>query len=53
VTDGPVLAKVEIPASVEWKEISTNLIASPSGLLDLLVTMPEKNDVAIDWVSFE
>ena len=52
-TDGPVLAKIEIPKSEEWKEISANLATPPSGMHNLVVTLPEKNNVEIDWVSFE
>ena len=51
--DGSVLAKVEIPAGPEWKEITAALKASPSDLHNLVVTMPEKNDLQMDWVSFE
>ena len=51
--DGPVLAKVEISAGAEWKENTAALTTIPSGLHNLVVTMPEKNDVEIDWVSFE
>ena len=51
--DGPTLAKIEIPAGDNWKEISVNLATIPSGLHNLVVTMPEKNNVEVDWVSFE
>jgi hypothetical protein len=52
-SDGPVLANVEIPKRDEWNEFSANLTTTPSGQHNLVVTMPEKNDVEIDWVSFE
>jgi hypothetical protein len=52
-TDGPVVAKVEIPKSAEWKEVSANLATVPSDMHNLVVTMPEKNNVEVDWVSFE
>jgi hypothetical protein len=51
--DGPVLAKVEIPASADWAENSAKLASVPSGLHNLVVTLPDKNEVEIDWVSFE
>jgi hypothetical protein len=51
-SDGPLLARVEIPITPDWKEISASLATIPSGLHNLVVTMPEKNDLAIDWVSF-
>ena len=52
-SDGPLLAKIEIPMSAEWKEVSANLTTAASGLHNLVVTLPEKNNVEIDWVSFE
>jgi len=52
-SDGPVIAKVEIPATADWKENSAALTTVPSGLRNLVVTLPEKNNVEIDWVSFE
>jgi hypothetical protein len=52
-SDGPVLAKIEIPKNDEWKEIAANLAVAPSGLHNLVVILPEKNNVEIDWVSFE
>ena len=52
-SDGPVLAKVEIPKSAEWKEFGVNLATAASDLHNLVVTLPEDNHVEIDWVSFE
>ena len=51
--DGPVLAQVAIPNRNEWNEISANLATTPSGLHNLVVTLPENKSVEIDWVSFE
>jgi len=51
--EGPVLAKVEIPPGADWTEISAKMATAPSGLHNLVVSTPEKSDVAIDWVSFE
>ena len=51
--DGPVLAKVEVPMTADWQEVSANLTTVPSGLHNLVVALPEKNDVEVDWVSFE
>jgi beta-xylosidase len=51
--DGPLLAKVEIPATADWKEISANLTTVPSDLHNLVVTLPEAKKVEIDWVSCE
>ena len=51
--DGPLVAKVAIPKAADWATVNVKLAAVPSGLHNLVVTMPEKNDVQIDWVSFE
>jgi hypothetical protein len=51
--DAPVLAKVEIGKGADWKAANAKLASAPSGLHDLIVTLPEKSDVEIDWVSFE
>jgi hypothetical protein len=51
--NGPVVAKVEIPMDAEWKEITANLANSPTDLHNLVVTLPERGNVEIDWVSFE
>jgi hypothetical protein len=51
--DGPVLAKIKIPKTDDWQEISANPAISPSDLHNLVVALPEKNSVEIDWVSFE
>lgn len=52
-TDGPVLARIEVQATPEWKETVANLETVPSGLHNLVVATPEKGDVEIDWVRFE
>jgi beta-xylosidase len=51
--DGPLAAKVEIQKGDEWNVVHTKLATVPSGQHDLVVTMPEKNSVEVDWVSFE
>jgi len=51
--DGPVLAKVEIGKGSEWKVTNSKLASVPSGVHDIVVTLDEKNNVELDWVSFE
>jgi hypothetical protein len=51
--DGLVIAKVQIPQGAEFKEVSASLTISPTDLHHLVVTLPEKNTVEIDWVTFE
>jgi hypothetical protein len=51
--DGPVLAKVQIPKGADWATVNSKLASAPTGLHNLVVTIPEKNNIEIDWVSFE
>jgi hypothetical protein len=51
--DGPVIAKIEIRKGGEWNVVNTKLATAPSGPHDLVVSLPEKNSVEVDWVSFE
>ena len=51
--DAPVLAKVEIGKGSDWKAANAKLASAPAGVHDLIVTLIEKNNVEIDWVSFE
>ena len=51
--DGPLLAKVQIPKGADWTTVNAKLAAAPSDMHNLVVSMPEKSDAEIDWVSFE
>jgi len=51
--DGPLLAQIEIRKDSEWKIIKSKLINVPSGLHNLVVLQKEKNNVDLDWISFE
>jgi hypothetical protein len=51
--DGPVVAKVDIAKGSEWSEVTAKVAVSPTELHNLVVSLPEKNAVEIDWVSFE
>jgi hypothetical protein len=51
--DAPVLAKVEIGKGADWKAANAKLASAPAGVHDLIVTLTEKNDVEVDWLSFE
>ena len=52
-SNGHILARVQIPASDEWKEIAANLTTISSGLHNLVGTLPETSNVEIGWGSFE
>ena len=51
--DGPLLAKVEIGKGADWNVVNSKLANVPSGVHDLIVTLNDKNNVEIDWISFE
>jgi hypothetical protein len=51
--DGLLLAQIEIGIDSEWKIINSKLINVPSGLHNLVVLQKEKNNVDLDWISFE
>lgn len=51
--DGPLLAKVDIGKSSDWSIINAKLLKAPSGLHNLVVSLPDQTNVDIDWVSFE
>ena len=50
---GPVIAKVNIAKADDWKEMSASVLANPTAMHNLVVSTPDKAEVAIDWVSFE
>jgi hypothetical protein len=51
--DGPLLAKVEIGKGADWNVVNSKLADVPSGIHDLVVALNDKNNVEIDWISFE
>ena len=51
--DGPVVAEVETGKGADWNVANSKLIDVPSGLHDLVVSAKDKNDVELDWISFE
>jgi hypothetical protein len=51
--DGPLLARVEIGKSSEWKVIDSKLLAVPAGNHDLVIAQTKNNQVELDWISFE
>jgi GH43 family beta-xylosidase len=51
--DSAPIATVIIDKLADWKAVSAKLGTVPEGQHDLIVTMPDKNDIEVDWVSFE
>jgi hypothetical protein len=52
-TDGPLLARVDIPAGLEWSIVSARVTGQQPGLQDLVVLLAGASAVEIDWVRFE
>ena len=51
--DGPVIARVEIPAGNEWNTIKARISGLKSGVHNLVVSLIDNKPVEVDWVSFE
>lgn len=52
-TNGPLLARIEIPKGNEWKVINSQLSEIPSGIHNLIVVLNNESNIEIDWMSFE
>lgn len=51
--DSAPIATVKLDKLADWKAVSAALTTVPEGTHDLIVTMPDKNNIEVDWVSFE
>lgn len=51
--DGPVIARVEIPKSYQWKTITSSLSAFKPGKHNLIVQLKDNKNIEIDWVRFK
>ena len=52
-TNGPVIAKVDIPAGKKWNTTKVPVSNIKTGIQDLVVSLASTNPVEIDWVQFE
>jgi hypothetical protein len=50
--DGPVLGRIEIGKTTEWKTARASVKNIPAGVHDLFVTQAGGEAVEVDWVSF-
>lgn len=50
--DGPIVAEIEIPKSTEWKDVTTKLKSSFSGVHNLIVIQKDDNPIEFDWLQF-
>jgi hypothetical protein len=52
-SNGPLLARVQIPAADQWEVTKVPLQFSPTGLHNLAVKLAENGSVDVDWIRFE
>lgn len=52
-TEGPVIAKVNVPKGVEWKTVNASLSGLQPGVQNLLMVQDDDKPVAVDWIKFE
>jgi len=50
---GPIVAEVKIPEGNKWNIITAPISKLKSGVQHLVVILKDKNQVEIDWISFE
>jgi len=51
--NGPLLAKVRIPAGQEWNTYDSPLLEFNQGMHNLIVLLPDNKNVELDWLRFE
>ena len=51
--DGPILAKINIPGSKEWKETKVLISGLKQGSQNLFLSSVNNNVVEVDWIKFE
>jgi hypothetical protein len=51
--DGPLVARITIPANGAWNLVKSELVEMPSGIQDMLLVSKDSKPVEVDWVKFE
>jgi arabinoxylan arabinofuranohydrolase len=51
--NGPLLAKIKIDKTLDWKVVRSKVSKVPAGVHDLVITQKKSNPVELDWLSFE
>ena len=49
--NGPIVAKVTIPKSTEFKQTKTSVVKPPKGIQNIFIVLKDK-EVAVDWIQF-
>jgi Glycosyl hydrolases family 43/Carbohydrate binding module (family 6) len=52
-TSGPVVAAIKIPAGAGWRIIKTPILKLPKGIQNIVVTLKDGKELAVDWIRFE
>jgi hypothetical protein len=51
--EGPVLARVKIEPGADWAEVNAELTEALTDVHNVVVSLSEAGNVAVDWVSFQ
>ena len=51
--NGPVIAEVNIPKSMGWKDIKAPVAKFQQKIQDLFVISTDDRHIEVDWISFE
>jgi hypothetical protein len=51
--DGPLLGRISLAPTSEWRVIESKVDHAPTGIHDLFVTQSGNQKVELDWISFE
>jgi len=51
--NNPPVATIEIPATVDWKEIKAPVSSYKKGIHNLIISLKTNSNVEVDWVKFE
>jgi hypothetical protein len=52
-TDGPLIARVDLPPNGDWHFVKARLLEIPAGIQDIFLVSKNAKPVAVDWVRFE
>ena len=52
-TDGQLIARLDIPKTQNWTELSATVTEPPAGIHNLIIDLNNNANVEIDWISFQ
>ncbi|MBK6286007.1 MAG: family 43 glycosylhydrolase [Draconibacterium sp.] len=51
--DGPILSKITLPKSSDWKIVESKISNVKPGTHNLIIVSKDENPVEVDWIQFE